>query len=433
MRRGRPFLVSTAALAVTCIAAGTAFCADFGMPLVRHAETRDGKVLDSRDADRAVNPASVVKLVTSLRALETLGSQHRFVTTFGAAGKLEAGTATALVVEGGADPDFHFENAMLVARTLNDAGLRKVRGDVWIGPTFWMGWERGTAGREPDAAKRRTDMGRRLLSAWSPSSWNAEQKQSWNALAARRGWAAGSPPSIAVDGRVRIDGAPASTPLAVHRSQPLLVALRRFNVFSQNDIERLDASTGPAPTMAAWLAKRWGDGAANTSFSTSSGLNRNRMTPKQVVRLLRELEAWLAQHGHTPPELMPVLGCGDSTLHHLFLQLRASGEANGLAGKTGTLGIEDGGVSALAGFLPAGQGVVFFVAAPGSGKALWPARRAQEQWVRSILEKTGPVGPLTCPPPVPISDELAIVEAPGASRNVSKIPQNPGDFAANRP
>ena len=130
-----------------------------------------------------------------------------------------------------------------------------------------------------------------------------------------------------------------------------------------------------------------------------------------AVHLLRDLRGWLAAHGHTPADLMPVLGCGESTLMELFPRLRQTGEADGLVGKTGTLNLQDGGVCALAGFLPAGPGLMFFVAAPGSGSHLPKARAAEEDFVRRVLAKSGPVGPLHCPPPVPTSDAGAQLSA----------------------
>jgi D-alanyl-D-alanine carboxypeptidase len=257
-------------------------------------------------------------------------------------------------------------------------------------------------------------MGRRLIAAWSPSTWSADDQRAWADIAARYKWDENVRPSVRIDGRVRIDPPPATRTALVHRSEPLLTALHRFNVFSNNDIERLDASVGPASELPAFLQRKLGKEASMTSFSTSSGLNRNRMTPHLIVRLLREIRTWLAAHGKKPADLMPVLGCGESTLYELFPRLRESGEANGLAGKTGTLNMQDGGVSALAGFLPAGQGLVFFVAAPGAGADLRRARAAEEDWVRKQLSKLGPVGPLVCPAPVPTSDAEALITRPNA-------------------
>ena len=51
-----------------------------------HAETLDGRVLASRGADTPFNPASLVKVGTSLWALESLGATHRYRTVFGVEG-----------------------------------------------------------------------------------------------------------------------------------------------------------------------------------------------------------------------------------------------------------------------------------------------------------------------------------------------------------
>lgn len=416
-------LVAACALAGACSVGPSprsAAASSEAVPLVWHVETDDGQAFDSREPDRLVNPASVTKLATSLRALDTLGPGHRFVTRFAltnAAALRGGSTEGSLVVEGGSDPDFHFENAMVVGRALEEAGLERVGGDLYVTSGFWIGWERGTAGRQQDPVRRCLDMGRRLQLAWTPSGWDEGSRKAWSELASRRGWDAKSPPSIRIDGRVRCDKAPAATTLVEHRSEPLLVALRRFNVFSNNDIERLDDSIGSPSGLPDFLARRLGPEAAKTSFATSSGLNANRISPRLVVHLLRDLRAWLAGHGHSPGDLLPVLGCGESTLMELFPRLRQTGEANGLAGKTGTLNLQDGGVSALAGYLPAGPGLMFFVAAPGAGAHLPKARAAEEDFVHRVLARSGPVAPLRCPPPVPTSDAEAEVTS---ARRVSR-------------
>src|SRR5215831_9355284 len=51
----------------------------------------DGTVLASVVADRAVHPASVTKVATTLALLERLGPDHRFTTRIGATGALRDG------------------------------------------------------------------------------------------------------------------------------------------------------------------------------------------------------------------------------------------------------------------------------------------------------------------------------------------------------
>ncbi|HYC57826.1 MAG TPA: D-alanyl-D-alanine carboxypeptidase, partial [Candidatus Binatia bacterium] len=234
--------------------------------------------------------------------------------------------------------------------------------------------------------------------------------------AGRNGWPASERPAIAVRGGIRRGIPQQRTALLTHRSETLATALHRFNVFSNNDIERLDASVGGPPALAAFLSERWGQAASGIRFETTSGLHSNRMTPRQVVRLMRELHLLLQQHGLELGNVLPVMGCGDSTLRHLFPRLRENGKADGFAGKTGTLNTTDGGVSALAGLLPAKEPVLFFVAAPGAGNVLERARAAEEDWLTRLIAQSGPLEKPRCPPQVKTSDIHAqVVVAAGPS------------------
>jgi len=197
----------------------------------------------------------------------------------------------------------------------------------------------------------------------------------------------------------------------VHRSEPLLTALHRFNVFSNNDIERLDQALGAPSGMGDFLARRWGDPKVVTSFETSSGLSRNRIAPRLIVRVLRDLHSLLLAQGRTIGDLLPVMGCGESTLFELFPRLRESGVADGMAGKTGTLNTTDGGVAALAGFLPTAAGeTLFVVVAPHAGASLKSARAAEEAWVTRLASRVGGVTGRTCTEPVSTSEAKAEVE-----------------------
>jgi len=383
--------------------------------LVWHVEMLDGKAIDSREADAAINPASVVKLVTSLRALSTLGLDHRFETRFGTAAPRpphDGVLSGDLLVAGGGDPDFHFENAVLVARRLLGGGVHEVEGDLVVDHSFWIGWERGSEGRQTDPDKRALQMAERLRVAWDPTRWSPAESQAWSQMATRHGWPSQSPPRVRIDGSLRVSAVQEGRrDLVVHRSEPLLTALHRFNVFSNNDIERLDQALGAPSGMGDFLARRWGDPKVVTSFETSSGLSRNRIAPRLIVRVLRDLHSLLLAQGRTIGDLLPVMGCGESTLFELFPRLRESGVADGMAGKTGTLNTTDGGVAALAGFLPTAAGeTLFVVVAPHAGASLKSARAAEEAWVTRLASRVGGVTGRTCTEPVSTSEAKAEVE-----------------------
>ena len=74
--------------------------------------------------------------------------------------------------------------------------------------------------------------------------------------------------------------------------------LKRFNAYSNNDIERLGDPLGSPAELAGFLVERWGaEGLPEPYFATLSGLGKNRMTPRQVVGLLLDLsETALTSH-----------------------------------------------------------------------------------------------------------------------------------------
>src|SRR4029078_12484288 len=95
-------------------------------------ETLSGKVVASQLEDQQFNPASAVKLATSLVALRTLGPNHRFATGVWTDGVLDkaTGAITGNLYVSGRDPSFHYEHAVLLASELNRLGITKVTGDL---------------------------------------------------------------------------------------------------------------------------------------------------------------------------------------------------------------------------------------------------------------------------------------------------------------
>ena len=148
-------MVALVCVAAVLGAAMPAAMAAAGTPeLLWHVETLDGVVVETHEADRPINPASVVKLATTLEALDRLGPDHRFATVFSVAGAADAdGAVASLAVRGGGDPDFHVENAFLVARELNANGVRALRGALSVDESFWIGWATKRSGRRVIACR----------------------------------------------------------------------------------------------------------------------------------------------------------------------------------------------------------------------------------------------------------------------------------------
>ncbi len=382
--------------------------------LAWHVERFDGGVVGSHDGDLPLNPASVVKVATSLWALERLGADYRYETIFALGGGLDTTEAKLegnLLVLGSGDPDFQPENAFLVAGELNRLGLRHVSGDLLVDERFWIGWEGGTARREQDADKRVETMAVRLREALDPDRWTRELEQAWKAFAERRSLNVGERPQVVIDGRAqRYSARSEMVPLVIHRSQPLVDLLRRFNVYSNNDIDRLEFVLGPPQQLERFLADLWQGTDDGMRIETTSGLGRNRLTPRQTVRLLRDFALVCKKAGIAMESLLPVMGCGPSTLVKIYPGLHKSGLVNGMAAKTGTLTTTDGGVSVLSGIADTTGGkLLFALFTPGSGTRLRAARKDHEVWLARLVEDFGGMRPHSCPSVLPYSDERAVV------------------------
>ncbi len=391
--------------------------------LLYHAETLDGRVLASHGADVLFNPASVVKVGTSLWALERYGPEHRFRTVFGVSGswnKTAGRLDGELVVEGWGDPDFQVENAFLVARRLNEIGLKKVDGGLSVGGTFWIGWENGVERRAVVPRDRVDVMGRRLRAALDPRRWDATTRASWQEFCARRGWDPTYPPRVEIAGTVR-PGVPESwTPVVLHLSNPLPVVLRRFDVYSNNDIVRIAEVLGGAEELEAFLELRLHASPQEVDISTASGERHNAMTARTAVGLLRVFAETLAGFGSSPQDVLPVIGCDPGSTKRKFPRLAGPQHAGSIAVKTGTLTTTDGGVAVLAGYFQsaAGEMVLFCIAAPGSGQQELHWRSLQQAWLLDLMTATGGAVQRPCGSELPFSDAFAEVDwvTPWASR-----------------
>jgi D-alanyl-D-alanine carboxypeptidase len=395
--------------------------------MVWHVESIDGTVLDSRDADAPINPASVIKVATSWWALEKLGPDYRFTTSFYARGTLEPDKGQLrgdLVVKSNGDPDFQAENAFLVAQSLNRMGIRRITGSVVVDASFWMGWENGSEGKNPDEDARAEMMAARLRSVLDIRRWTRRTRSAWLDYAARTGTPRSPVPSIQVIGGIKYERDPATTTLLFeHRSKPLADTLRRFNCFSNNDIERVATSIGSASDLAVMLADRLVAANAPVLIDTTSGLGENRLSPRQIVAMLRGFRATASGIGLPVEHLLPVSGCDPGTVTGAFPRLASPPYAKALVAKTGTLTSTDGGITVLAGFLNTAQGeVVFCVAVPRAAGRIRLARRTEESFVLDLIAHHGGAMPRTCGPPLLAPDEDAtIVTAASSTHAVGSL------------
>jgi D-alanyl-D-alanine carboxypeptidase/D-alanyl-D-alanine-endopeptidase (penicillin-binding protein 4) len=85
-----------------------------------------------------MNPASVMKVVTSMAALELLGPAFRFHTDVFAHGEVHDGVLQGdLVIRGGGDPKLTYDKLWQLAHQLRARGLREIRGDVILDRSYF--------------------------------------------------------------------------------------------------------------------------------------------------------------------------------------------------------------------------------------------------------------------------------------------------------
>jgi len=93
------------------------------------AELGSGRVLEASEKAEALPPASVLKAVTALYALDVLGPFHRFSTRVLADGPIENGILNGdLILVGGGDPTLDTDRLAKLVQSLRETGITKVTG-----------------------------------------------------------------------------------------------------------------------------------------------------------------------------------------------------------------------------------------------------------------------------------------------------------------
>jgi D-alanyl-D-alanine carboxypeptidase/D-alanyl-D-alanine-endopeptidase (penicillin-binding protein 4) len=334
-------------------------------------ETAGGEVLVSEAGARAVHPASVSKLPTTLALLRALGPGHRFETRFLAGGPIQPGAIDGpLVVRADGDPYFVDENALLVLGALRQLGLREVHGDLLVDGPLIFNWK-------SDALVPR--LRGALEGGVSAAAWQAVRA----AMSPANEVSAAAPRLQFAQSPSRAAGP--ETLLVTHRSQPLIYMLKALNGYSNNIFAPLAASAGGIGAVQEQLRKDLPPGySEELVLGDGAGAHAaNRMSPRATVAILRALNAELASHGLDLTSVMPVAGIDEGTLKN---RLAGPGGEGVIVGKTGTYG--DFGACALVGALRTKNGLVYF-AILNRSVPVEEARRRQDAFVRVLITELG--------------------------------------------
>jgi len=321
-----------------------------------------------------LSAASLTKLATTLAALRTQPPTYQFETLVGITGPVRDGVVLGdVVVQGGGDPLYVWEDGIALANQLQQLGIRRIAGDLVVTGTFTMNFEE----TPQDAAQA-------LALALDLARWPAA------AHAAYADLPPGTPqPAIRLDGRARLAAPP--NPDSVrwilrHHSLPLVAILKAMNVYSNNIMaEQLANWAGGIDQVVAAVAAEANLPPGELQLVNGSGLGtENQMSARVAVALMAALQDDLAAVGYSIADVLPVAGVDAGTL--IDRQIPATA-----AVKTGSLNT----VSALAGVLPtADQGPVWF-AIINSGWAIGDFRNQQDDLLRALQAYWGeaPVPP----------------------------------------
>jgi D-alanyl-D-alanine carboxypeptidase/D-alanyl-D-alanine-endopeptidase (penicillin-binding protein 4) len=304
-------------------------------------ETLDGRMVSAQAVDEAFNPASSIKLATALVALRNFGPNHRFTTGFWTDGSFDKanGQITGNLYVTGRDPSFHHEHAVMIARQLNNLGIRTVTGNLIVAPGFTMNFN--WSARDSGESLYHT-LDANLRSSEATRSWNYERTALGDLSSLQ------TIPSLAVMGEVSVGPlAPGARLLLTHKSSKLTDVLKVLLCYSNNFMaERIGDSLGGKETVMRQLISTLGIPPNEIQFASLSGLGINRVTPRAMMKILRGLRNELQKNKLSPSDIMPVAGIDPGTLEDRFTGPAWQGS---VIAKTGTLLRTDGGASSLVG------------------------------------------------------------------------------------
>ncbi|ACK65853.1 peptidase S13 D-Ala-D-Ala carboxypeptidase C [Rippkaea orientalis PCC 8801] len=287
-----------------------------------------------------LSAASLTKIATSIAALETWGTDHRFVTQISTRGTVKNGVLQGdLIVQGGGDPLFVWEEAIALGNQLNQLGIREVTGNLIIVGNFWMNFQ-----TDPQRS------GELLQLGLNAARWTREIEQQYQALPPKT-----PRPQVAIAGQVQVQTIPPDGTQLLIRHQSLTVAelLKEMNLYSNNPMaEMLAQLAGGSIVVAQTAAKAANLSPEEIQLINGSGLGvENRISPRASVAMLMAIEDKLKDNPLKVSDLFPMAG-RDTTGTVQWRNI-----PDGVAVKTGTLNQ----VSALAGVMPTKErGQVWF-------------------------------------------------------------------------
>lgn len=311
-----------------------------------------------------VPAASLTKVATSLAALQTWGANHQFDTVIRSTGTIVKGTLQGdLIVQGGGDPLFLWEDAIALGNALQNLGINRVSGNLIINGSFMMSFR-------ADAAKS----GELLKTALNSKTWDDDIRDEFGTKEMIR-------PTIEIKGKVQTGSANPTQVLLKYRSLPLVHLLKYLNVHSQNEMSQMLADNlGGAKTVIEKASIAANISPDELRLVNGSGLGTdNRISPHAACAMFAAIERTMHPLNLSIADFFPTAGVDfNGTMETRDIPKQS-------VIKTGTLNQ----VSALAGVVPTrDRGLVWF-AIINRGTDILELRHQQDRLLQALQKAWG--------------------------------------------
>ena len=326
------------------------------------------RLFASHNVDEIFNPASLIKLATSLVTLKKLGADYRFQIRVYADGEIDqTGMLRGRLYVAGSDPTFGDIGANLIARELKSRGIKRVSDGLIVSPDFCFNFSESAEESAERLAK----------------ALNLKQAQT------------------------EISDQPPAGRLLFHfNSYALRDLLLYMNARSSNFVaERIGNLVGGPLGVEQFLITELGLPPGEVAIERVSGREHNRMTARGLITVIRALVEELKRQRLEPTDIMPVASDDAGTLRR---RLSGTGLEGAVVGKTGTLTSEvDGGMSSLAGLVYTQDAGIILFAILDQGNRISDHRQMEDQLLADAIKAQATPLPVIAPTPrtlLPASD-----------------------------
>jgi D-alanyl-D-alanine carboxypeptidase/D-alanyl-D-alanine-endopeptidase (penicillin-binding protein 4) len=303
-------------------------------------------VLYQYQARQLMRPASTMKLVTAITALDRLGGGYEYKTDFYYTGSLTDSVLTGnLYCVGGFDPSLTQDDVAVIAESIHQAGVRKVRGTIIADKQMKevLDYGEGWCWDDDNPMLIPLSIGRKDI--FLTTLRKELERQGVDVSEARLG------------GNGVMPNGARHLSTYHHSIDVILNQMMKDsdNFYAESLFYQTAASTGHRPakasdarTLTKQFIKRLGLGDNPYKIADGSGLSLyNYVSAELLVYMLRYADSKEEIIGHLLPSL-PIAGV-DGTLKKRMTDTNACGN---VVAKTGTVT----GISSLAGYLTSGDG-----------------------------------------------------------------------------